>query len=110
MEILDLISKINSIKDPKTGKSIQFITKSKHQHLWNFYKGQRGEKFCYTPHADTEGNYWCFTYQPIGKGSRTGKPKQWKCIKLVRCAKRKVAQQKAYKRFLTSKEYHATNS
>src|SRR5690349_15678157 len=96
-ELQELVSELTAIRNPATGKPISFNLK-KGQHLYNFYRGPRGEMFCYTPHADKDGNYWCFTYRPFGKGSRSGTARQWKLMSLVRCARRKIADKKAHQR------------
>ncbi|HKZ71287.1 MAG TPA: hypothetical protein VJ020_14465, partial [Anaerolineales bacterium] len=46
----------------------------------------------------TEGNFWAWTYQPIGKGARSGKATTWKMKQLVRCSKRKTAERNAFLR------------
>ena len=99
----ELMSDFNSIKDPKTGKVIKFNLKPG-DHIFLRYKGLKGELYCYTAHADTNGNYWCWTYKPTGKGSRSGQAKRWKLTDLVRCAKRKTAHAKALHRLRTAKE------
>jgi hypothetical protein len=96
-ELNTMLSNLTGVCNPATGKPIRFNLK-KGQHYCNYFDGPRGEMFCYTPHPDVDGNYWCFTYQPYGAGSRSGDPKRWKVIKLVRCSRRKVACQKARQR------------
>lgn len=88
---------VTALRDPDTGHSIIFKLKP-NQHAYNYYAGPRGEMFCYTSHPDTAGNYWAWTYQPIGKGSRSGDPHQWKVERLVKCARRKTAIDRALKR------------
>lgn len=97
------ISDLFACTDPKTGEAIKFHLKPGDK-IYLFYKGSNGKMHCYTPHPDANGNYWCFTYQPIGKGSRSGRAHTWKVVDLVRCAKRKTAKAKALRRLKSAAE------
>jgi hypothetical protein len=97
----DIASDIFSLKNPKTGETIRFLLRP-NEHNYLYYTGPRGEMYCYSPHPDTKGNYWVWTYKPIGKGSRSGKPHRWNLSNLVRCAKRKTAKAKAILRLQSS--------
>lgn len=97
-----LLGSFYALKNPKTGNAIEFKVK-KREHTFNYFLSRKGDLFCYTPHPDVDGNFWCFTYKPIGKGSRSGKAIQWKAIDLVRCAKRKTAKDKALARWSKSR-------
>ena len=101
--VQEVISDLFSLKDPKSGEVIQFHIK-RNEHSYLYYKGPRGELYCYTPHPDINGNFWCWTYQPIGKGSRSGRPHKLKLVDLVRCAKRKTAKAKALRRLRSAVE------
>ncbi len=94
---LKLIGDFQSVRDPRTGEPIEFrIHKNENSYL--YFVGPHRELYCYSPHADVNGNYWCWTYQPYGKGSRSDKPSNWRVIDLVRCAKRRTAKARAFKR------------
>lgn len=82
-------------RDPKTGRAIQFSLKP-HEHVYNYYKTKRcSDMFCYTPHRDTNGNYWAFIYKAKGPGARTGQANHWKPEHLVRFRTRGAATRKA---------------
>jgi len=92
-----LVHEVFAPRDPHTHELISFDLKPG-QHKYLYYKGKGGAQHCYTPHKDTRGWYWCWTYQPKGKGSQSGNPKKWKMTKLVRFRKRKDAMARAEKR------------
>lgn len=101
--VQEAITDLFSLQDPQTGDVIRFQLK-RNQRTYLYFKGPRGELYCYTPHPDTHGNFWCWTYQPTGKGSRSGNPTHWQFKELVRCAKRKTAKSKALRRLESAKE------
>lgn len=86
-------------RNPKTGKPIKFELRPD-QHAYIYYSGPRGYRYCYTPHPDIEGNYWVWTYKPVGKGAWSGTATRWTMVDLVRCAKRKTAIHRALARFV----------
>lgn len=66
--------------------------------------------FCYTPWKDRLGNYFTWVMKPVGKGSLSGKPRQWKQVgKRVRSRKRKTARKRARTRFHNWMGYLAKN-
>jgi hypothetical protein len=68
-----------------------------------YWNGPRGEMYCYTTEP-INGKFVCWTYKPVGKGARSGKPKRWEMTDRVEFARRKVAKARAYGRYLKSKE------
>jgi len=46
-------------------------------------------------HGSLDGLFACFVYEPYGRGSRSGKPQQWKRAKTERCDTRREAKQRA---------------
>ena len=92
----DLFQSEFSSRD-KAGKPIRFELDSG-QHSYLFYTGPDGEQYCYTPHPDTEGRYWAWTYKPVGKGARTGKARRFKMIERVQFSHRNKAKARALAR------------
>lgn len=86
------------------GKPLRFNLK-KNEHLWNYYRGKSGALYAYTPHADTNGHYWVFTYRPVGKNARTPKADRhtYKLVDPIRCARRKTALSKCFRRWQDDK-------
>lgn len=68
-----------------------------------FENRQTKEMFCWTVET-VDGKYVCWTYRPIGTGSRSGHPRRWTAVDRVDFAKRKAAKARAYARYLKSKE------
>lgn len=64
-----------------------------------YYKGPRGELYVYTPWKDQDGNYWTWTYQPKGKGSRSGDPERWVASHITQARSRKTAHKRARHRY-----------
>jgi hypothetical protein len=69
---------------------------------YSYWTGPRGEMYCCTTEP-LNGKFVCWTYQPFGEGSRTGKAKQWKMVDRVEFARRKVAKARAYSRYIKAK-------
>ena len=101
--LLELVRDISAKRNPKTHQPIRFDLKPG-QHMYNYYRGKNGHLECFSPHPDTEGNFWCWTLVPQGKGARTGKANTWRTTRLVRCAKAKTAKAKACHRAQQSYE------
>jgi len=89
----ELAAELFAIKAPD-GAPIEFRLKP-NQHAYLYYTGPRGEMHCYTPHPDTRGWCWVWTYQPVGKGSRSGKPRQWRMSGLERVGHPRTAKRAA---------------
>lgn len=90
------------IRNPKTGKSVRFdLTRHENKYLYFRHPGS-SYQYCYTPHADADGWYYSFIYQPVGKGARTGKATRWTLKKLRPHRVRKAAKARALK--LSQKE------
>ena len=64
--------------------------------LWRFFTDQRGVKYCWATES-MDGKYASWVYQPVGKGSRSGKPHEWKLTKRVNHKLRKAAKARAYR-------------
>jgi hypothetical protein len=95
----DIFSLVLGVRNPRTGKTIQFnLTRREYTYVYFKPKGS-SYKFCYTPHADQDGWYYSFVYKPIGKGARTGEAKRWKLTKLVPHRVRKAAKARALRLF-----------
>jgi hypothetical protein len=86
------------VRDPKNGELIEFDLKP-NQNLYTYWEDE-GWMFCYTPWKAINGKYYCWTYRPVGKGSRSGNPEGWKMEGLVSFSKRKLAKQRAYDRLV----------
>lgn len=54
-------------------------------------------KFAYTSYPDTNGDYFAWTYKPVGKGSRTD-PNRWVAKDVVSFKHRGAAMRRARKR------------
>jgi hypothetical protein len=90
-------AEVTAPRDPHTREPIEFSLKNG-QNKYLYYRGKSGAQYCYTPHKDTRGYYWCWTYKPRGKGSRSGKPQHWKLTNLVRFSRRNKAKARAWAR------------
>lgn len=94
----NLLSFPLGLVDPKTRRPVQFKLK-RNQRVYKYYAAPNGDRFCYTPHKDVNGDYWVFTVKGKGVGSRTGNPRYYQTKAIVRCAKRKTAFGKAAARY-----------
>jgi hypothetical protein len=91
----DLFTVVLGVKNPRTGRAIEFSL-GRHENKYLYFQPKGSSKqFCYTPHADREGWYYSFTYQPLGKGARTGKATRWTLKSLVPHRVRKQAKARA---------------
>lgn len=83
------------VRNPKTGKEIKFnLAPNENKYL--YFKPRNSSKaLCYTPHADEDGWYYSWVYQPVGKGARSGKAKRWTLKKLIAHRSRKAAKKRA---------------
>jgi hypothetical protein len=88
--LAELTEDLFSMRNPKTGRRIEIEGGRRYR-----YYRAGGWMHCYTTHPDTEGNYWTWSYKPIGPGART-KPKRWKAVRLVSARRRKVAEHRAW--------------
>jgi hypothetical protein len=86
------------VRDSRTKEVIEFDLKP-NQNQYIYWENE-GWMFCYTPWKATNGKYYCWTYRPVGEGSRTGNPSRWKMEGLVACSTRKLAKKKAYNRLV----------
>jgi hypothetical protein len=87
-----LMQEFYAVKNPRTGKAIRL---SPTGHTYLYFRDALGNDFCYTPHPDQDGWYYSFAYIAVGKGSRTGKAKNW-TMKFLQChRKRKAAKARA---------------
>lgn len=76
-------------EEARAGRPIQFPPGMK-GHWFRHWRHGRTQ-YCYTPHADVNGNFWTFDVVWTGEnGMRKNE---------VRCAKRSVAKRKAYARY-----------
>jgi len=72
------------------------------QHMVRWYPMVGKTRYCYTPHADTNGDFWAFN-----EVRRVWRPKaklgelceSWERVKWVRCARPKTARERALKRY-----------
>lgn len=71
--------------------------------VWRYFRGPRGEKFGWTTERDDKGKFYAFTYAPIGKGSKSGKPTKWKLTHKVAFATRKAARARAESRLMNAR-------
>lgn len=94
----ELLSFPIGLIDPKTRRPVQFKLK-RGQRTYRYYQAPNGDRFCYTPHKDVNGDYWVFTIKGKGIGSRSGNPRYYQTKAIVRCAKRKTAFNKMAARF-----------
>jgi len=89
---------VGAWRNPKTGQPIRFSLKDG-QHVYRYFQGRGEEMYAWSPHADTEGNYWSWVYTPVGKGSRSGKTKRWTIKQLVGFRHPRKARARAYARY-----------
>jgi hypothetical protein len=54
------------------------------QQPFHFWETEDGWQFGYTPWKDVNGDYWYWTWKPVGKGSQSSKATQWKAINVVK--------------------------
>ena len=87
-----------ALRDPKTGSLVKFDLKPG-ERKYRYFQGKSGAMYCYTPHKDTTGHYWCWTYAPVGKGSQSGNPTHWKMKNPVRYSQAKLAKKWALARY-----------
>lgn len=78
--------------------------KGKASHSYRYYESDDGWRFAYTPWKDENGDYFYWTYKPVGRGARSGDPTKWKAINIVSTRKRKTAKEWAYRRYQKRKE------
>jgi len=97
----DLFQQEFSARD-SAGESIRFEL-DPGQHTYLFYAGPNGEQYCYTPHPDTEGRYWAWTYKPVGRGARSGTATRFKMIDRVKLAHRNKAKARALARLRSAR-------
>lgn len=91
----DIFHIVLGVRNPRTGREIKLnLTRGEHKYLYFQPKGS-SKQFCYTPHADQEGWYYSWEYQPKGKGARTGKATRWRLAGLLPHRKRKDAKKRA---------------
>jgi len=92
----ELASTVSFARNPRTNKEINFsLSCGKHKYI--YFRGNDGNDYCYTPHADIEGWYYSFAYIGVGRGSHSGKAKKFK-MRYLRChRKRKNARCRALK-------------
>lgn len=69
------------------------------QREYLYYRSNDDWTFCYTPWKDENGDYWTWTYKPVGKGSQSGNALKWVAINPVRSRKRKTACKRAHQRY-----------
>ena|SRR3990167_4627283 len=68
---------------------------------YRYFEGKQGEMYCWNTEP-VDGKFYSWVYQPYGKGSRSGRPTQWKAIHKVAFARRKVAKARARSRYQKS--------
>ena len=93
----DIYVVILGIRNPRTGKPIKFNLAHNENKYVYFHAQGSSKQFCYTPHADLDGWFYSWVYQPIGKGARTGKATRWTLKKLQPHRRRKAAKSRALK-------------
>ena len=71
------------------------ITVSRGGNVYRYFEGRNGVMFCWTVRPCDRGLYYAFTYQPVGKGSRSGKAKRWRLVDLVSFRHRNKAKERA---------------
>ena len=89
----DLVSDIYAMRRAD-GSRIR-ITVSKGANTYRYFEGTRGAMYCWTVRPCDRGLYYAFTYQPVGKGSRTGSARRWRLVDLVSFAHRNKAKARA---------------
>ena len=89
---------VGAWRNPKTSQPIRFSL-AENQNVYRYLQGMRGEMYAWTPHADTEGNYWSWVYAPAGKGSRSGQTRRWTIKRLVGFRHQRKAKARAYARW-----------
>lgn len=72
------------IKAPKGKAAFHYYTVGTH-------------KFAYTSYPDVNGDYFAWTYKPVGKGSRTN-PRRWVAVDIVSFKHKGKAMRRAEKR------------
>lgn len=88
----------------------QEVADSPRRMSYHYWESPDHRMFCYTPWKDSKGNYFTWVMKPVGKGSLSGKPRQWKQVgKRIRSRKRKTARKRARTRFNNWMEYLAKN-
>lgn len=84
------------------GGGVMDLRRGQRSHL--YWQDDRGWMYAYTPWKDRDGNYWTWTYKPVGKGARSGKPRRWKAIQIVSARSRKTAMKRAERRYERAQE------
>lgn len=73
---------------------------NRNRRSYHYWESPDQRMFCYTPWKDRNGDYWTWVMKPYGKGSKSGKSRQWKQVgKRVRSRKRKTARKRAQTRY-----------
>jgi len=70
---------------------------------YRYFTGPRGEMYCWSTER-VNGKFCAWTYSPVGKGARSGKPRQWHVINRVNFKLRKVAKARALARYKKAME------
>ncbi len=101
-ELSELLGQIMNDAAIERGDSMVYKLKPG-QRMYHYYGTVGGRtQYCYTPHRDTNGDYWAFNrvrifYNPKAKlGELVAR---YKMTKKVKCAKRSTAQRKALRRY-----------
>lgn len=76
------------------GSRIRIVV-SKGANTYRYFEGKSGVMFCWTVRPCDRGQYYAFTYQPVGKGSRSGNAKRWRMVDLVSFSHRNKAKARA---------------
>lgn len=71
------------------------------------YYGYRQHRFCWTTERMDDGTFRAFEYRPVGKGSRSGKAREWRLTREVSFKTRATAKRRARKWYETAKSKEA---
>lgn len=75
--------------------------RGRRKYQYRYFESPDHRMFCWTPWKDQKGNYFTWVMKPVGKGSKSGKPRMWKQVgKRVRSRTRKTAKARAHKRYM----------
>jgi hypothetical protein len=95
----ELVAEEFALRD-KDGNKIEFDLKPG-ESVYAYSVDARGWMHCYTPHRDTTGRFWCWSYKPIGKGSQSGTATDFKLMRprcfAVRYKAKRLAQKRTEK-------------
>lgn len=67
---------------------------------YSYFQKRHGSMFCWSKGPDPDHKlYWCWTYQAVGRGSRTNDAKRWEVKDLTSRATRRAAKAEAARRY-----------